>query len=246
MAVDLYKEQRRARKALREKQRLKAEEEEKKKQQSISFIFSKEANKSKPEPTPEVKKEVQVEEKVVLSEEEQIELLRKQIQEERKKEAQRKDRDNWDVKIGDEITCFDPNLSYQLTGYRPITMTQGLDFDPAPFISTGQVFLETGNYTTYVFGSKLYADFWTEQMRRCTEGYTVGRYTITGDHYFFLNFYRLLNLKNLKKASTGRLESFPDFYAKQYEYFHYISLCEHLGKDVGALKARGVNKPALF
>ena len=57
-------------------------------------------------------------------------------------------------------------------------MTQGLDFDPTPFISTRQVFSETGNYTTYVFGSKLYADFWTEQMRRCTEGYTVGRYTI--------------------------------------------------------------------
>jgi hypothetical protein len=125
-------------------------------------------------------------------------------------------------------------------------MTKGLDFDPEPFMRTGQVFLETGNYTTYVKGSKLYVDFWKEQMDRCTNGCTIGRYTITGDHYFFLNFYRLLNIKNVKKAATGRLESFPDFYSKQYEYFHYIALCEHLGKDIGALKARGVNKPALF
>jgi hypothetical protein len=119
-------------------------------------------------------------------------------------------------------------------------MTQGLDFDPDPFTETGRTFLETGNYTTYIYGSKLYADFWKEQKRRCEEGLTIGRYTITGDHYFFLNFYRLLNLKYIKKAAAGRTESFPDFYAKQYEYFHYIALCEHLGKDVGALKARGV------
>ena len=26
-----------------------------------------------------------------------------------------------------------PELSYALTGYRPITMTEGLDFDPKPF-----------------------------------------------------------------------------------------------------------------
>lgn len=27
----------------------------------------------------------------------------------------------WDVKIGEPIEFFDPNLSYELTGYRPIT-----------------------------------------------------------------------------------------------------------------------------
>ena len=28
---------------------------------------------------------------------------------------------DWDVKIGDQIDFFDPSLSYELTGYRPIT-----------------------------------------------------------------------------------------------------------------------------
>ena len=93
----------------------------------------------------------------------------------------------WDVKIGDEIEFFDPELSYEVTGYRPITEEEGLDFDPAPFMETGRIYEETGFYTTYRPGFKLYNDFWNEQFRRCQEGYTVGRYTITGDHYFFLN-----------------------------------------------------------
>src|SRR5690606_23260647 len=44
----------------------------------------------------------------------------------------------------------------------------------------------------------------------------------------------------VKKAGEGRTEGFPDFRAKQYEYFHYIELCEVLGKDIIAFKARGV------
>jgi hypothetical protein len=40
---------------------------------------------------------------------------------------------------------------------------------------------------------------------------TYNGYTITGDHYFFLNFYRLPNLKTAK-AGTGRAIDFPDFY----------------------------------
>ena len=40
--------------------------------------------------------------------------------------------------------------------------------------------------------------------------------------------------------AEGRAETFPDFFSKQYEYFHYIELCEKLGYDVVALKARGV------
>ena len=39
----------------------------------------------------------------------------------------------WDVKADEKIEYFDPELSYELTGYRPITMTEGLDFDPEPF-----------------------------------------------------------------------------------------------------------------
>jgi len=46
----------------------------------------------------------------------------------------------WDVKLTDEITYFDPTLSYELTGYRPISETEGLDFDPTPFQETGRIY----------------------------------------------------------------------------------------------------------
>ena len=187
--------------------------------------------------TPEVIKKI--------TEEEEIAELRKNLEVEKKKERNRKDKDNWDVKIGDKIEYFDPELSYQISGYRPVTMTKGLDFDPLPFSEAGRIYEETGHYCTYRTG-KLAYDFWSEQMRRCVEGYTVGRYTVTGDHYFFLNFYRLLNVNNVAKAAAGRDETFPDFFAKQYEYFHYIDICEKTGRDVIALKARGVKSCPLY
>lgn len=34
--------------------------------------------------------------------------------------------------------------------------------------------------------------------------------------------------------------SFPTFLVFQYEYFHYVELCEKLGFDVGLLKSRGI------
>ena len=78
-------------------------------------------------------------------------------------------------------------------------------------------------------------------MKRCTEGYTVGKYRITGDHYFFLNFYRMQTVDfGSKKATSGRTSGFPSFIEKQYEFFHYLELCEYIGKDVCMLKARAI------
>lgn len=224
--------------ALKNKQ-VEEEKEARSKQSLLAISNSKEVIKEKIE---EVKSPTKNKK---ITEEEEIAELRHQLEVEKKKEKSRKNKDSWDVKIGDEIDCFDPELSYELSGYRPITMTKGLDFDPTPFTETGRIYEETGHYCTYQKG-KLAFDFWSEQMRRCKEGYTVGKYTITGDHYFFLNFYRLLNVSNIKKAAAGRDETFPDFFAKQYEYFHYIDLCEKLGKDVIALKARGVKSCPLY
>ena len=63
---------------------------------------------------------------------------------------------------------------------------------------------------------------------------------MTGHNYFFLNFYKLPNLTNIKKLGDGRVEDFPEFYVCQYEYFHYIELCRVLGYNAVGLKARGL------
>jgi hypothetical protein len=49
---------------------------------------------------------------------------------------------------------FDPELSYELTGYRPITMDKGLDFDPEPFREMAKIYEEKGKYTEFPEGSK--------------------------------------------------------------------------------------------
>ena len=79
-----------------------------------------------------------------------------------------------------------------------------------------------------------------EQVDRCKNGYTVGKYRVTGDHYFFLNFYRMETVIENAVSGKGRREAFPSFLAKQYEFFHYIEICEILHKDVCILKARGL------
>lgn len=65
----------------------------------------------------------------------------------------------WDVPITETIKYFDPELSYELTGYRPITMDKGLDFDPTPFQEVGKTFIKTGRYTEYPAGGKLHRMF---------------------------------------------------------------------------------------
>ena len=44
---------------------------------------------------------------------------------------------DWDVKIGDQIDFFDHSLSYELTGYRPITETEGEDHGYTNCIGSG-------------------------------------------------------------------------------------------------------------
>lgn len=150
-----------------------------------------------------------------------------------------KEYDQWDVKQDDEIKYFDASLTYEITGYRPIDETHGLDFRPEWFTEVREVKLRTGKYCAYPPGTKKHADFWTEQFRRCNEGYVSHGYRITGDNYFFLNFYRLKDTIT-GMAGMGRQTAFPSFFSKQYEYFHYIDLCRKTRHDIIALKARGV------
>lgn len=146
----------------------------------------------------------------------------------------------WDVPITEEIKYFDPELSYEITGYKPITMEQGLDFDPTPFCEAARTFNRDSCYTKYPKGCKPFRDYWKEQIRRMVEGYEVNGYRITGDHYYFLNFYRMETVPDEGQAGSGRNENFPSFFSKQYEWFHYVEMAERLHKDACALKSRGV------
>lgn len=147
---------------------------------------------------------------------------------------------DWDVKKDEEIKFFDPKLSYEITGYRPIDKTHGLDFNPSWFTEARDIYLKTGKYTELRKGTKAYKDFWTQQYIYCREGMTVNGYTITGDHYFFLNYYQLLDVTNVTQAMAGRTMNFPKFIVAQYEYFHYLEMCKRVKKNACLMKARSL------
>ena len=154
-------------------------------------------------------------------------------------EEEKAKRKKWDFAIDDPIPFFDINLSYELTGYKPINKTKGLDFNPDWFTEARDTFKRTGHYTQFRPNTKAYADFWTQEYLRCREGLTVNGYTITGDHYFFLNYYQLMDLTSAKKAGEGRVYDFPKFFVIQYEWFHYLEMAKRLRLNAALMKARG-------
>lgn len=164
------------------------------------------------------------------------EVEQKQVQQEQKSVIS--SNSEWDVPADADIKFFDSRLSYEITGYKPINETQGLDFDPNWFTETRDTFIRTGHYCQYRNGSKAFSDFWREQYKRCKYGMTVNGYTITGDHYYFLNFYRLKDLVNVTEAGSGRGEIFPNFMEGQYEWFHYLKLARIKKMNALMMKAR--------
>ena len=152
-----------------------------------------------------------------------------------------RDQSGWDVKKDEPIPYFDANLSYELTGYKPINKYRGLDFNPSWFTETRDTFVRTGHYTRFRRNSRSWRAFWKEQFIRCKYGMTSHGYTITGDHYYFLNFYRLKDLDNVEEAGMGRQEIFPNFLEGQYEWFHYLKLARKLRMNACMMKARGAD-----
>ena len=150
-----------------------------------------------------------------------------------------RDQSGWDVKKDDPIPYFDANLSYEFTGYKPINKYRGLDFNPSWFTEARDTFVRTGHYTRFRRNSRSWRAFWKEQFIRCKYGMTSHGYTITGDHYYFLNFYRLKDLDNVEEAGMGRQEIFPNFLEGQYEWFHYLKLARKLRMNACMMKARG-------
>ena len=147
---------------------------------------------------------------------------------------------NYDVTIDDEILYFDPEVSYEITGYRPITASRSLDFDPEWFREAAKCKIHTGRYTTYSKGSKKWREFWDEERERCMYGMEKNGYRITGDNYFFINYYCVPTTVVMKDGTKDRAMYPSTFLAKQYEYFHYIEMARRLELDICALKSRGV------
>ena len=101
-----------------------------------------------------------------------------------------------------------------------------------------------GRYTLHPPNTPAYFDFWDEERRRCLEGYTTpeGDITITGYHYFYLNYCRMQTAQITKKKDgtelAERKTTFPRFYDSDHDYFHSVDKCRVEGLHLTVLKAR--------
>lgn len=96
---------------------------------------------------------------------------------------------------------------------------QGIWINTNPFRQEALNFTKNGFYCADPAGSPAYMDYWTEQLRRCKEGYTVGGVTITGHHYNYLNFSRIMVAEKIKGNVAKKVEKFPDFWDGDYNFF---------------------------
>ncbi len=97
-------------------------------------------------------------------------------------------------------------------------------------------FEKHGMYTQYPKGTDIYNEFWAEEDYRCKHGYTnsVG-ITITGVHYFYLNYVQI----KLKDKETGRKKmGFPRFLDVDYDFFHLVEVARQKKKGLIFSKPR--------
>ena len=103
-------------------------------------------------------------------------------------------------------------------------------------------YMEDGVYTRALPGTKDYYEYWDDQRHKCIYGYTVGETTITGNHYFYLNFCPIdRSVEEVLPDGTilaKRERTFPAFYDGDFKYFTAIDQCRKSNRHMTVLKAR--------
>ena len=83
----------------------------------------------------------------------------------------------------------------------------------------------------------MYYDSWWYDQRNIimNDGYKVGGQSITGDHYFYLNFWKIRGI-DYNTRRKGIIS--PRFLEMDHEYFHHVDKARLFSKNVGLVKGR--------
>ncbi len=96
-------------------------------------------------------------------------------------------------------------------------------------------FEQHGCYTLYDKGTIPYQEYWKEQDFLCRYGLEVDGIRITGCHYFYLNYIKILS----KNEDTGRqTKNFPRFIDIDWDFFTIIDRARLENKGVILVKPR--------
>jgi hypothetical protein len=94
----------------------------------------------------------------------------------------------------------------------------------AYFTDAARRFLEKGWYTDAPAGSQEFYNYWTRELDRCKNGYTVGDMSITGHHYFYLNYCQIKLTETINGSAATKSIAFPHFWDGDYEYFWLMDI----------------------
>lgn len=110
------------------------------------------------------------------------------------------------------------------------------------------IFFEKHNcYTLAPVGTTDYIKYWDTETERCLNGYTApDGDSITGYHYFYLNYSPIMKLQEVQykdrngdiRTRRERIFGFPRFWDYDYYYFNAIEEAELQGKHMATLKCR--------
>lgn len=114
---------------------------------------------------------------------------------------------------------------------------QGIWINTSCFKEVGSFFSKNGYYCPDPWGSPDWKDFWQRERNRCLTGYTVGGASITGDHYFYLNYCPIQKVEDTTKKTSRKITEFPDFWDGDYNYYWSRQIAR--SGIVGSLKLRG-------
>ena len=158
------------------------------------------------------------------------------------------DLSRWDNPLLPE-TSTDPEQTCRVLdsdGRISVDLTDPHILEDMDYFRPAAIHHEKYNTYTKLFPNKnpnsLYYKFWSEEARRCREGYireSDGEW-IPGAYYFQLNYAPLLRAEIIKGTKQAdRLEGFAYVYDADYWFFHYVEQARSLGMHGANLKRRG-------
>ena len=100
----------------------------------------------------------------------------------------------------------------------------GVWINSSEFTKEAQHFQQYGYYTADNWGTKGWQDYWTEQLDRCINGYSVGGAKITGHHYAYLNF---TPIKRVNFDTGRKIVGPPDFWDGDYNFFWGLEIARN-------------------
>lgn len=108
-------------------------------------------------------------------------------------------------------------------------LSTGKWIDSSVFRQQALNFKQSGSFCPAPEGSPDWLAYWTEQLRRCKEGYEVDGHKITGHHYFYLNFTQIEIVKESKDGSAvaTKVHECPDFWDGDYDYFWSLEIAKN-------------------